>query len=823
MTKYNITGMSCAACSAKVEKAVSKLDNVDSVSVNLLTGEMMVEGTADSGTVISAVVNAGYGAVLGEKADRVQQGAADDDKEYKDMVKRLLLSLFFLVPLMYVTMGYMMLGWPLPFGLSESNIAIALAELYFTGAIIVINRRFFVNGVKGVLRRSPNMDTLVAIGAGTAFLYSSYSLFKMAYAAERGDLYQIETRIHDLYFESAAMILTLITVGKTLETRAKGKTTDAISKLLTLSPKTVIILKDGAEKEVDAATVKPGDTFVVKSGGIIPVDGIILSGNASMDESSITGESINTDKEAGDAVISGTTNCSGYIVCEAVKTGEDTTISQIINMVREAAGSKAPIARIADRVSGFFVPVVMIIAVVTTVVWLLSGESTGFALARGISVLVISCPCALGLATPVAIMVGNGVGAQNGILFKNAAALEMAGRIRTVLLDKTGTLTEGRPEVVNVYSEIEEQEFLRLAYSLERLSEHPLARAVVRYAGEKGVDYKDAVNFENIAGSGISAQIEDGFFCAGKYEFVSGFTAIPEKIRHKADKLADSGRTVVFFAGNGKFLGYIAVADRIRKDSAFAVKGLRNMGIRVVMVTGDNKKTANRIAKEAACYDVVAEVLPNEKARVVEKYAKDGRVAMVGDGINDAPALSKADLGIAIGSGTDIAMDSADVVLVKNSLCDVVTAIKLGRKVLLNIKENLFWAFIYNFVGIPVAAGVFIKNFGISMSPMFGALAMSMSSFCVVMNALRLNFTKKYKYVKMEESNMSEKTIFIKGMMCGHCEAHVKKALEALDGVAGAMVSYEKGIAVVSLSGEVDNAILTKAVEEQDYTVERIE
>lgn len=823
MTKYNITGMSCAACSAKVEKAVSKLDNVDSVSVNLLTGEMMVEGTADSGTVISAVVNAGYGAVLGDKADKVQQGAADDDKEYKDMVKRLLLSLVFLVPLMYVTMGYMMLGWPLPFGLSESNIAIALAELYFTGAIIVINRRFFVNGVKGVLRRSPNMDTLVAIGAGAAFLYSSYSLFKMAYAAERGDLYQIETRIHDLYFESAAMILTLITVGKTLETRAKGKTTDAISKLLTLSPKTVIILKDGAEKEVDAATVKPGDTFVVKSGGIIPVDGIILSGNASMDESSITGESINTDKEAGDAVISGTTNCSGYIVCEAVKTGEDTTISQIINMVREAAGSKAPIARIADRVSGFFVPVVMIIAVVTTVVWLLSGESTGFALARGISVLVISCPCALGLATPVAIMVGNGVGAQNGILFKNAAALEMAGRIRTVLLDKTGTLTEGRPEVVNVYSEIEEQEFLRLAYSLERLSEHPLARAVVRYAGEKGVDYKDAVNFENIAGSGISAQIEDGFFCAGKYEFVSGFTAIPEKIRHKADKLADSGRTVVFFAGNGKFLGYIAVADRIRKDSAFAVKGLRNMGIRVVMVTGDNKKTANRIAKEAACYDVVAEVLPNEKARVVEKYAKDGRVAMVGDGINDAPALSKADLGIAIGSGTDIAMDSADVVLVKNSLCDVVTAIKLGRKVLLNIKENLFWAFIYNFVGIPVAAGVFIKNFGISMSPMFGALAMSMSSFCVVMNALRLNFTKKYKYVKMEESNMSEKTIFIKGMMCGHCEAHVKKALEALDGVAGAMVSYEKGIAVVSLSGEVDNAILTKAVEEQDYTVERIE
>ena len=855
MQQFIVTGMSCAACSARVEKAVSKVEGVTSCSVSLLTNSMGVEGTAADQAIIQAVEAAGYGAsVKGETAEHSGASSmAAEEEMLKDhdtpvLKRRLLASLGFLIVLMYFSMGHMMWGWPLPAFFENNHIAMGLVQLLLTGIVMVINQKFFVSGFTSLAHRAPNMDTLVALGSTAAFGYSTYALFAMTDAQVKGNMEMVMHYMHEFYFESAAMILTLITVGKMLEARSKGKTTDALKGLMKLAPKTAVVERNGQEVTVPIEQVKKGDIFLVRPGENVPVDGVILEGTSALNEAALTGESIPVDKKPGDVVSAATLNQSGFIRCEATRVGEDTTLSQIIQMVSDAAATKAPIAKIADKVSGVFVPAVITIAVITMIVWLLAGESVGFALARGISVLVISCPCALGLATPVAIMVGNGMGAKNGILFKTAVSLEETGKVQIVALDKTGTITNGEPVVTDMVPAegVTEESLLALAASLEKRSEHPLAKAILKYAGEQQMTVEDVSEFEALPGNGLTAVRKGVKLAGGNYAFIRTQTEVSEDLLKQSEALAEQGKTPMFFSENGRLAGIIAVADTMKEDSRQAVSELRNMGIRVVMLTGDNERTARAIGAQAGVDDVIAGVLPDGKESMIRKLQQYGKVAMVGDGINDAPALTKADMGIAIGAGTDVAIDAADVVLMKSRLSDVAAAVRLSRATLRNIHENLFWAFFYNVIGIPLAAGVWIPIFGWTLNPMFGAAAMSLSSFCVVTNALRLNLfnmhdAKKDKKLKNpaiikelvdnnktnhnqenKEIGTMKKTMKIEGMMCGHCEATVKKALEGLDGVASAEVSHEAGTAVVELSADVADDVLKKTVEDKDYKVTAI-
>lgn len=855
MQQFIVTGMSCAACSARVEKAVSKVEGVTSCSVSLLTNSMGVEGTAADQAIIQAVEAAGYGAsVKGEAAEHSGASSmAAEEEMLKDhdtpvLKRRLLASLGFLIVLMYFSMGHMMWGWPLPAFFENNHIAMGLVQLLLTGIVMVINQKFFISGFTSLAHRAPNMDTLVALGSTAAFGYSTYALFAMTDAQVKGDMEMVMHYMHEFYFESAAMILTLITVGKMLEARSKGKTTDALKGLMKLASKTAVVERNGQEVTVPIEQVKKGDIFLVRPGENVPVDGVILEGTSALNEAALTGESIPVDKKPGDVVSAATLNQSGFIRCEATRVGEDTTLSQIIQMVSDAAATKAPIAKIADKVSGVFVPAVITIAVITMIVWLLAGESVGFALARGISVLVISCPCALGLATPVAIMVGNGMGAKNGILFKTAISLEETGKVQIVALDKTGTITNGEPVVTDMVPAegVTEESLLALAASLEKRSEHPLAKAILKYVGEQQLTVEDVSEFEALPGNGLTAVRNGVKLAGGNYAFIRTQTEVSEDLLKQSEVLAEQGKTPMFFAENGRLAGIIAVADTMKEDSRQAVSELRNMGIRVVMLTGDNERTARAIGAQAGVDDVIAGVLPDGKESVIRKLQQYGKVAMVGDGINDAPALTRADMGIAIGAGTDVAIDAADVVLMKSRLSDVAAAVRLSRATLRNIHENLFWAFFYNVIGIPLAAGVWIPIFGWTLNPMFGAAAMSLSSFCVVTNALRLNLfnmhdAKKDKKLKNpaiikelvdnnktnhnqenKEIGTMKKTMKIEGMMCGHCEATVKKALEGLDGVASAEVSHEAGTAVVELSADVADDVLKKTVEDKDYKVTAI-
>ena len=837
MEQYTVTGMSCAACSARVEKAVSAVPGVTSCSVSLLTNSMGVEGTASAEAVVSAVQAAGYGASLKGASCAPTAAAQEDalaDRETPALKRRLIASLGFLIALMYVSMGHMMWGWPLPACLADNHVAMGLLQMLLTIAVMVINQKFFINGFRSLLHGAPNMDTLVALGAAASFGYSTYALFAMTGAQVRGDAAAVMRYMHEFYFESAAMILALITVGKMLEARSKGKTTDALRSLMKLAPQTATLVRGGQELAVPIAQVRRGDVFVVRPGESIPVDGVVLEGESAVNESALTGESIPVDKAVGDSVSAATTNQSGFLRCEATRVGEDTTLSQIIKMVSDAAATKAPIAKVADRVSGVFVPTVIALAILTTAVWLLCGQSIGFALARGISVLVISCPCALGLATPVAIMVGNGLGAKNGILFKTAVSLEETGKTEIVALDKTGTITQGEPRVTDVLPAegMTQGALLSLAAALEQRSEHPLARAVMMRAEEDGVTAAPVGDFRALPGNGLTATLSGETLLGGSLSFVSSQVDVPRSIRQKAEALAEEGKTPLLFAQAGRLAGVIAVADVIKADSPAAIAALRNMGIRVVMLTGDNEKTARAIGRLAGVDEVIAGVLPEGKESVIRRLQAQGKVAMVGDGINDAPALTRADIGVAIGAGTDVAIDAADVVLMKSRLSDVPAAIRLSRATLRNIHENLFWAFFYNVIGIPLAAGVWIPLFGWTLNPMFGAAAMSLSSFCVVSNALRLNLFKLHdagkdkkinRHSKHKEETTMVKTMKIEGMMCGHCEAAVKKALEAIDGVASAEVSHTDGTAIVTLSKPIENAALRKAVEDKDYTVTDIE
>ncbi|MCI8726332.1 MAG: heavy metal translocating P-type ATPase [Hungatella sp.] len=852
MEQYIVTGMSCAACSARVEKAVSKLEGVDACSVSLLTNTMGVEGTVSAEAVIQAVEQAGYGASKKEKG-RTAGGSAGDgvriasteggtaageemlkDRETPVLKKRLWASLGFLIVLMYFSMGHMMWNWPIPRVLEGNHVAMGLLQLILSAIIMVINQKFFISGFKSLWHRAPNMDTLVALGSMASFVYSTYALFAMTDAQMRGDMARVMEYMHEFYFESAAMILTLITVGKMLEARSKGKTTDALKSLMKLAPKTAVLVRDGAEVVVSIDQVRSGDIFVVRPGENIPVDGIVLDGNSAVNESALTGESIPVDKEAGSHVSAATVNQSGFLRCQATRVGEDTTLSQIIQMVSDAAATKAPIAKVADKVSGVFVPAVILIAVITMAVWLIAGQGIGFALARGISVLVISCPCALGLATPVAIMVGNGMGAKNGILFKTAVSLEEAGKVEIVALDKTGTITNGEPKVTDMIPAdgMDQNRLLKMAYALEKRSEHPLARAVLEKAEEMGIQAQEVSDFQALPGNGLTAVLNGKKLEGGNLAFISRQSEIPQAMRQQAERLAEQGKTPLFFSSDGTLTGIIAVADTIKEDSPQAVKELQNMGIRVVMLTGDNERTAQAVGAQAGVDQVIAGVLPDGKEQVIRSLKEKGKTAMVGDGINDAPALTRADIGIAIGAGTDVAIDAADVVLMKSRLSDVPAAIRLSRASLRNIHENLFWAFFYNVIGIPLAAGLWIPFFGWKLNPMFGAAAMSLSSFCVVTNALRLNWfdirsSKRDKKIKSKskekETKTMTKTMKIEGMMCGHCEARVKKCLEALAEVSQAVVSHENGTAVVTLSGEVSEDVLKKAVEDQDYKVVSIQ
>ena len=832
MKKYDITGMSCAACVSRVEKAVNTVEGVTACSVNLLTNSMTVEGTATAEQIINAVTAAGYGAseTGTKKSDTSKNAEALADKTTPLLKKRLFASLGFLIILMYFSMGHM-IGLPLPSFFEENSAANGLLQLLLAAAVMVINQKFFVNGFKGALHGAPNMDTLVAMGSGASFIYSVYALFRLIDAQTAGNTELIHYYSHEFYFESAAMILTLITVGKMLEARSKGRTTDALRGLMELAPKTAIVERDGVETEIPADEVKKGDIFIVRPGQSIPVDGIVTEGHAAVDESALTGESIPVDKETGSTVSAATVNKSGFLKCEASKVGEDTTLSQIIKMVGDAAATKAPVAKIADKVAGVFVPAVITVAIITAIIWLICGETVGFALARAISVLVISCPCALGLATPVAIMVGSGMGAKNGILFKTATALENTGKTEIVALDKTGTITAGTPVVTDIIpsEKISEKELLTLAYSLEKRSEHPLAHAVVKKAEEMGISAFETDNFTAHPGSGITAEFSGRQLKGGK----SGFIEIPDSAKTVAERLSEEGKTPLFFSDNGSFMGIIAAADGIKPDSFQAVTQLKNMGIRVVMITGDNEKTARAIGKQAGIDEIISGVLPDGKEAALRNLSKQGKTAMVGDGINDAPALTRADTGIAIGAGTDVAIDAADVVLMNSRLSDAAASIRLSRAVLRNIKQNLFWAFIYNIIGIPLAAGMWIPLTGWTLNPMFGAAAMSLSSFCVVSNALRLNLLdvhnpKRDKRIKqknksMQEEKSMEKTIKIEGMMCGHCEATVKKALEAVEGVEAAVVSHEKGTAVVTLAKEIDAEVFKKIIEDKDFTFIAVE
>ncbi len=844
MEQYSVTGMTCAACQARVEKVVSNVPGVTDVSVSLLTNSMGVEGTATSADIVAAVEKAGYHAsVKGAQMESSQGAEALADTETPKLLKRLIISLIFLIPLMYLSMGHMMWNWPLPSFLNNNHVGMGLAQLLFTVIIMVINQRFFISGFTSLIHRAPNMDTLVAMGATAAFGYSTYALFAMTVAQTAGNDKLVMSYMHEFYFESAAMILTLITLGKTLEAYSKGKTTDALKSLMNLAPKMATVVRNEQELLISADQVKKGDIFLVKPGESIPVDGIVLEGNSAIDEAALTGESIPVDKAVGDTVSAATINQSGFIKCEATRVGEDTTLSQIIKMVSDAAATKAPIAKIADKVSGIFVPAVITIAIITIIGWLLAGESVGFALARGISVLVISCPCALGLATPVAIMVGNGVGAKHGILFKTAVSLEEAGKVDIVALDKTGTITNGQPKVTDILpvDGISEQELLETAFSLEKKSEHPLAKAIVEYGEEKNFTVSVVDNFKAVPGNGLTGTLNEETLIGGNLLFIEKSLSISKELKHSAEQLASAGKTPLFFAKENRLLGMIAVADVIKEDSPQAINELKAMGIHVVMLTGDNERTAKAIGEQAGVDNVIAGVLPDGKESVIQALGKKGKVAMVGDGINDAPALTRADVGIAIGAGTDVAMDAADVVLMKSKLADVPAAIRLSRGVLRNIHENLFWAFFYNTIGIPLAAGLLISVLGWKLNPMFGAAAMSLSSFCVVTNALRLNLlnirsTKKDKKKKnaidvslininnneKKEVNEMTKTMNIKGMMCGHCEATVKKALEALPEVASAEVSHEKGTAVVTLEKEIADDVLKKTVEDKDYEVVEI-
>ena len=842
MDKFSVTGMSCAACSAHVEKAVAKVPGVTSVTVSLLTNSMNVEGTAAPSDIIQAVTQAGYGASLQGGEQNTSAPAFDEealkDHETPKLRKRLIASVVILIPLMYVSMGHMMWNWPLPSFMAGNHVAMGLYQMLLTILVMIINQKFFISGFKSLWHRAPNMDTLVALGSGAAFVYSTYALFAMTDAQVRMDMDGVMHYMHEFYFESAAMILTLITVGKMLEAHSKGKTTDAIKSLMKLAPKTANIIRDGSELNVPVENVKKGDIFIVRPGENIPVDGIVVEGSSAVNEAALTGESIPVDKSAGDNVSAATLNQSGFLKCEASRVGEDTTLSQIIQMVSDAAATKAPIAKIADRVSGVFVPAVITIALITIAAWLIAGQSVGFALARGISVLVISCPCALGLATPVAIMVGNGMGAKNGMMFKTASSLEETGKIDIVVLDKTGTITSGEPKVTDIICAdgFGKNDLLENAYSIEMLSEHPLAKAVTGYVKDNKRDIfnkkYNITEFQALAGNGLSGINGEDKITGGSLKFMSNTVNVPKEMDKKAQELAEQGKTPLLFAKNDKLLGIIAVADVIKEESGQAVKELHDMGVRVVMLTGDNERTAKAIGRQAGVDEVIAGVLPDGKEAVIRKLKESGKVAMVGDGINDAPALTRADIGIAIGAGTDIAIDAADIVLMKSRLTDVSAAIRLSRATLRNIHENLFWAFFYNIIGIPLAAGVWIPLFGWTLNPMFGAAAMSLSSFCVVTNALRLNLFKVYdashdrKRVKKHDNNKNskgeknmEKTLNIEGMMCGHCEARVKKALEALAQVDEAVVSHESGTAVVKLNVDVDNAVLKEAVEAQDYKV----
>lgn len=830
MTQYNVTGMSCAACSARVEKAVNSVDGVTSCAVSLLTNSMGVEGTASPDEIIKAVTAAGYGASLKDGTKKETTNSDElKDTETPKLIKRLVASVVFLIPLMYISMGHMMWGWPLPHFMDNNHVAMGIAQMLFAIIIMVINQKFFISGFKGLINKSPNMDTLIAIGSGASFLYSTYSLFAMTVAQTAGDSAKVMSYMDGFYFESAAMILTLITVGKTLESYSKGRTTDALKGLLSMTPKTATIIRDGAETEVPTENVQIGDIFAVKPGESIPVDGVIIDGDTAIDESAITGESIPVDKTEGDSVTAATINSSGYIKCRAVRVGEDTTFSQIIKMVSDASATKAPIAKIADKVSGVFVPVVMCIAVVTFVIWLIVGQKFGYALSRGVSVLVISCPCALGLATPVAVMVGNGMGAKNGILFKTAAALEATGKTQIVAVDKTGTVTLGQPKITDIVpcDNISDDELLSVAYALEKKSEHPLAKAITDAAHQKNISLKETEEFSILAGNGLKGVIDNKTVIGGSYAFVSGVVDFDNAITEKYNALAEQGKTPMFFARDNKLLGIIAVADVIKEDSPRAIKELRDMGIKTVMLTGDNKRTADAIGRQVGVDTVISGVLPNEKESVIRRLSEYGKVAMVGDGINDAPALTRADIGMAINTGTDIAADAADVVLMNSSLSDVSAAIRLSRATLTNIHENLFWAFIYNIIGIPLAAGVWIPIFGWTLNPMFGAAAMSLSSFCVVTNALRLNLfkihkTKNVKKIKPVQVDIKEivtmkKTVKIEGMMCPHCEAAVKKALEAVDGVDTATPNHETDSAEITLTTSVDDEKIKKAVEDAGY------
>ena len=835
MKQYTVTGMSCAACSARVEKAVGQVPGVKSCAVSLLTNSMGVEGTAEPEAIIAAVKASGYGASLKTGESRTAVKTADEDaledRETPVLKRRLLTSLGFLLVLMYVSMGHSMWGWPLPARLAENHVALGMIQLLLSAVVMVINQKFFINGFRSLWHRSPNMDTLVAMGSAASFGYSVYALFAMTEAQMLGDHAAVMEYMHEFYFESAAMIVTLITVGKMLEARSKGKTTDALKGLMKLSPKTAVLVKDGQEEEVPIEQVQKDDVFVVRPGQSIPVDGVVLEGSSAVNEAALTGESIPVDKAAGDRVSAATVNQSGYLKCRATRVGEDTTLAQIIKMVSDAAATKAPIAKVADTVSGVFVPAVLTIAAVTVVVWLILGQSFGFALARGISVLVISCPCALGLATPVAIMVGSGLGAKNGLLFKTAASLEETGRVQTVVLDKTGTITQGQPRVTDMVCAdgVTEERLLSLAYALEKKSEHPLARAIVLRGQGEAKELPEVTDFQALPGNGLTARLEGMSLAGGSVKFIATVAEVSDKMAKDADRLAGEGKTPMLLAADGKGLGIIAVADVIKEEASQAVKELQNMGLRVVMLTGDNEKTARAIGKQAGVDQVIAGVLPDGKEAVIRKLKNKGKVAMVGDGINDAPALTRADIGIAIGAGTDVAIDAADVVLMKSDLLDVPAAIRLSRATLKNIHENLFWAFIYNVIGIPLAAGVWINLFGWELSPMFGAAAMSLSSFCVVSNALRLNLKNirdarhDHKVRAKKAKNKMEKTMKIEGMMCPHCQARVKKTLEALPQVAEAEVSWQEGTAIVTLRQKVDSEVLKKAVEEQDYQVISVE
>ena len=836
MIQYNVTGMTCAACSSRVEKAVSKVPGVTACSVSLLTNSMGVEGTASATEIMKAVEQAGYQAALkGAETKKTLEVNEEflKDKETPVLKKRLIASIFFLVPLMYISMGHMMWGWSLPSFLGGNHVAIGILQMLLAGSIMVINQKFFINGFRSLWHKSPNMDTLVALGSAASFVYSTYALLAMTAAQLRMDTQSVMEYMHEFYFESAAMILTLITVGKMLEARSKGKTTDAIKSLMKLAPKTAIVIKNGAEQEIAIEEVTIGDVFVVRPGENIPVDGVIIEGHSAVNESALTGESIPVDKTEGDSVSAATVNQSGFLKCSATRIGEDTTLSQIIKMVSDAAATKAPIAKVADRVSGVFVPVVISIAIITLIIWLLVGQPVGFSLARAISVLVISCPCALGLATPVAIMVGNGMGAKHGIMFKTAVSLEETGEIEIIALDKTGTITSGEPKVTDVVAAegYDEEDLLAYAYVLEKRSEHPLAKAIIEMV--QGMPFTmlcdEVMDFKAVPGNGLSGKYGEAELKGGNMKFISKYAVIPQNIRKQAEVFSDEGKTPLFFSKNKTFVGMIAVADVIKEDSPEAIIQLQNMGLHVVMLTGDNEKTANAIGKQAGVDEVIAGVLPEGKETVIRKLQKKGKVAMVGDGINDAPALTRADIGIAIGAGTDIAIDAADVVLMKSRLSDVPAAIRLSRATLKNIHQNLFWAFFYNIIGIPLAAGLWYPIFGWELNPMFGAAAMSLSSFCVVSNALRLNLFAMYdtskdkkiilKNKKVEEGKSMTKTMRIEGMMCPHCEARVKKILEKFEEVNEAVVSHVEGTAIVTLNAEVADEVLKKAVEDQEYPV----